>query len=139
MGFKFISLPGRTILFYFFYFHTFKISQPILYHVRLSIIVTYKFTSLPNIEMLKNGPYPAFLKKRILGEKGHLPNVESGEVLVKVIGQDTQHITLAHLSEENNTPEVALETVKTILSKNKVNGVVVIPASQDEVGEVVQL
>ena len=92
-----------------------------------------------DIEMLKNGPYPAFLKKRILGDKGHLPNVESGEVLVKVIGPDTQHITLAHLSEENNTPEVALETVKKILSSNKVNGVVVIPASQDEVGEVVEL
>ncbi len=92
-----------------------------------------------DIEMLNNGPYPAFLKRRILSDKGHLPNVESGEVLVKVIGPDTQHVTLAHLSEENNTPEVALETVKTILSSNKVNGVKVIPASQDEVGEVVEL
>ena len=92
-----------------------------------------------DIEMLKNGPYPAFLKRRILSETGHLPNVESGEILVKVIGPDTRHITLAHLSEENNTPEVALETVKTILSSNKVNGVAVIPASQDEIGEVVRV
>ncbi len=92
-----------------------------------------------DIEMLKNGSYPAFLKRRIMSETGHLPNVESGEVLVKVIGPNTRHITLAHLSEENNTPEVALETVKTILSNNKVNGVKVIPASQDEVGEIVGL
>ncbi len=92
-----------------------------------------------DIEMLKNGPYPAYLKKRILSDTGHLPNTESGDVLIKVIGPETKHVTLAHLSEENNTPEVALETVKTILSSNKVKGVSVIPASQEEVGDVVDL
>ena len=51
-----------------------------------------------DIEMLETGPYPWPLKKRILSDKGHLPNLETGEILAKVIGGRTKHVTLAHLS-----------------------------------------
>ncbi len=92
-----------------------------------------------DIQMLKDGPYPAFLKKRILSEKGHLPNVETGEVLAKVISARTKHVTLAHLSQENNSPEVALGTVKQILKSKKVDGVMIVPASQHSPADIVRI
>ena len=58
--------------------------------------------------MLSNGPYPAFLKKRIQGPKGHLSNRESAELLQA--GSQLKWACLAHLSECNNSPEVALRT-----------------------------
>jgi phosphoribosyl 1,2-cyclic phosphodiesterase len=58
--------------------------------------------------MLSSGPYPAFLKKRIQGPKGHLSNRESAELLQA--GSQLKWACLAHLSECNNSPEVALRT-----------------------------
>lgn len=92
-----------------------------------------------DIEMLKTGPYPAFLKRRILSKKGHLPNTESGEALAKAISPNTKHVTLAHISHENNKPEIALKTVKSVLKTRKLGGVMIIPSSQNEVGDVVEL
>ncbi|MDR0930509.1 MAG: MBL fold metallo-hydrolase [Clostridiales bacterium] len=68
-----------------------------------------------DINMLKNGDYPYFLKDRILGDKGHLPNEKSAEIAVKMIKKGTKHIMLGHLSTENNLPKLAYETVKNAL------------------------
>ncbi len=67
-------------------------------------------------EMLAGGPYPYHLKKRISGQYGHLSNFQAAELLGKVIGEDTERIYLAHLSTENNTPDIALKTVRQYLS-----------------------
>ena len=62
--------------------------------------------------MLQTGPYPYYLKKRILGEKGHLSNEKSGELLCRILHNDLKGILLGHLSKENNLPELAYETVR---------------------------
>lgn len=69
-----------------------------------------------DIEMLKCGPYPLYLKKRILSEVGHLSNVSSGEFAAELIEGGTEQLILGHLSRNNNTPLVALNTVCSILS-----------------------
>ncbi len=66
-------------------------------------------------ELLKNGPYPYALKLRILSEQGHLSNRFSAKVAVRLCQEGTRHVTLAHLSRENNTPELAMEALQTAL------------------------
>lgn len=66
-------------------------------------------------EMVTNGPYPQFLKERILSDTGHLSNRSCGEVLAQNMSQDLKHVWLCHLSEENNHPELARKTVESIL------------------------
>ncbi|WP_373370320.1 MBL fold metallo-hydrolase [Irregularibacter muris] len=72
-------------------------------------------------EMLKVGPYPWYLKKRILGEQGHLSNESAGNALVKLVEKGLKKVLLAHLSKENNFPELAYQTVYNILQENKIN------------------
>ncbi len=64
-------------------------------------------------EMLANGPYPAFLKQRIRGPKGHLSNREAAELLLT--GRRLKWACLSHLSNNNNDPETALQTHKEIV------------------------
>lgn len=65
-----------------------------------------------DIRMLEAGSYPYVLKKRILGEKGHLSNESSGRLLSEVLHDDFKAVVLGHLSKENNYPELAYETVR---------------------------
>jgi phosphoribosyl 1,2-cyclic phosphodiesterase len=65
-------------------------------------------------DMLENGPYPGFLKQRIRGPQGHLSNFESA-FLLEAAGGGLAWACLAHLSEVNNTPQVALATHSRIL------------------------
>ena len=67
--------------------------------------------------MLAAGPYPAYLKQRIKGPKGHLSNFEAADLLGRAArAQRLQWACLAHLSEENNHPEVALKTHREVTS-----------------------
>ena len=68
--------------------------------------------------MLRNGKYPYHLQQRILSDSGHLSNEECAKYLSKYIGENTKTIFLAHLSDENNSPEVAMKTVVNILKEN---------------------
>lgn len=61
-----------------------------------------------DIEMLKNGSYPYMLKKRILGEYGHLSNKSCSNALPRLVESGVRRIVLAHLSPENNRPAIAL-------------------------------
>ena len=61
--------------------------------------------------MLANGKYTYALKQRILSNKGHLSNEETGKLLSKVYSPNLKKVYLGHLSEENNTPEKACEDV----------------------------
>ena len=77
----------------------------------------YIMESNHDVEMLKNGNYPFFLQQRILSDSGHLSNEECARYLVKYIGEKTKEIYLAHLSDENNDPDKALNTVRGILEE----------------------
>ncbi len=68
-----------------------------------------------DVEMLNNGPYPAYLKTRILSSSGHLSNDVCGHALAENMSENLRHVWLCHLSEENNHPELARKTVETIL------------------------
>lgn len=68
-----------------------------------------------DVEMLMNTNRPAMLKARILSDSGHLNNEQCGEIIAHVIGKDTKEVILAHLSQEANTPGIALETVKNTM------------------------
>lgn len=78
-------------------------------------------------EMLKNGPYPFVLKRRILSESGHLSNDDCCKVLSALVAAGTEHVYLAHLSRENNTPDRALETVCSALDMGRVHLTVLSP------------
>lgn len=65
-----------------------------------------------DVHMLQAGGYPYYLKRRILGDKGHLSNELSGQLLGRLLHDDFKHVLLGHLSQENNFPELAYETVK---------------------------
>lgn len=99
----------------------------------------YLFESNHDIEMLNNGPYPAWLKKRVLSDTGHLSNISAGVYLSKFIGSNTKYIVLMHLSETNNTPEIALKTVKDIFKEYGVDFDNIFCASQNETSEVIDL
>lgn len=66
-------------------------------------------------QMLLNGPYPTFLKQRILSDRGHQSNNTCGELLAENMHDGLRHIFLCHLSHENNDPEVAVKTVTEYL------------------------
>ena len=71
----------------------------------------YIFESNHNTEMLMHGKYPNWLKQRVVSDVGHLSNEQAAYYLSKIIGDRTKKVILAHLSEENNTPDIALDTV----------------------------
>ncbi|MEM5771034.1 MAG: MBL fold metallo-hydrolase, partial [Bacillota bacterium] len=69
-----------------------------------------------DIDMLKDGSYPAFLKRRILGARGHLSNETAGHTLADIAREKPyMQIMLAHLSQENNRPQLAKTTVEQIM------------------------
>lgn len=69
-----------------------------------------------DVDMLKRGPYPYILKQRVLSMTGHLSNVDCAKVLPQLIESGVTHFVLSHLSQENNTPRIALDTSVSTLS-----------------------
>lgn len=69
-----------------------------------------------DVDLLKNGPYPVYLQNRILSRSGHLSNEDCAKFLPYLAQSGTKKIYLAHLSRENNHPEIALECAKNALS-----------------------
>ena len=69
-----------------------------------------------DIETLRSGPYPYYLKQRILGSQGHLCNEEAARFAVTLAENGASEIVLSHLSQENNTPAMAKNAVETALS-----------------------
>lgn len=66
-------------------------------------------------EMLRKGKYPYHLKQRIRSDRGHISNEDSCKYLKKLIGDKTKYIMLAHLSEENNTPDIVDERTENLI------------------------
>lgn len=70
--------------------------------------------------MLKNGPYPPFLKQRVLSKHGHLSNDDCAKLACLLADGGTRQIILGHLSQQNNTPEAAETAVSEALSGRNV-------------------
>ncbi len=66
-------------------------------------------------EMLEQGPYPIYLKRRIKGPEGHLSNQQACELLKAISHEDLDLIVLAHISKINNLPEKALHGASEVL------------------------
>ena len=71
-------------------------------------------------ELVKSGCYPLALKQRILGEQGHISNRTAGKLLCEIMSEKLKYVFLGHLSDENNHPHLAYETVEKILKKDKI-------------------
>lgn len=74
-----------------------------------------------DVNMLKAGPYPWALKQRIIGNFGHLSNDTSAKLVEILAKNGTKNFILGHLSEENNFPELARETICSYLKTNNIN------------------
>ncbi len=92
-------------------------------HMNSSILENLKHSDIlvleanHDLEMLIKGPYSPFLKQRVQGPKGHLSNDLCGETLAYLLDYGLKQVILAHLSEENNTPSLAYNTVCSHLYK----------------------
>lgn len=96
----------------------------------------YLFESNHDIEMLLNGPYPKWLKTRVVGSYGHLSNKDSSFYLSKLIGDNTKKIVLMHLSHVNNTEEKALEMIHETFKEYEIAFNNIVCAKQSEITEV---
>lgn len=68
-------------------------------------------------QMLKTGPYPVHLKKRIASDRGHLSNTQAAMITLEYATTRLKHVFLSHLSANNNTPELALATFRRITNE----------------------
>lgn len=96
-----------------------------------------------DIKMLQVGPYPYFLKQRIMGDKGHLSNEAAGRLLSRLLNDHMQAVVLAHLSKENNMPELAYEAVKLEIMMSDVgyheDDFPIYVARRSEVSEIIEI
>lgn len=72
-----------------------------------------------DIDMLQNGPYPAYLKQRIASDLGHISNYDASLLVLEHAKRKMNNIVLSHLSENNNKEEIALKTMKSLLKNRK--------------------
>ena len=80
-----------------------------------------------DLDLLQNGPYPAFLKRRITSARGHLSNAQA-HALLRVLPSETHTVVLMHLSKSNNRPDLALDSARDALSGRRVR---LLAAEQD--------
>ncbi len=93
-----------------------------------------------DVDMLQKGAYPYILKRRILSDNGHLSNENGAWLATQLALWGTKHITLGHLSDNNNTPSKAYDTAKNLLEENnfKVGKDVILQvASKSEITEII--
>ena len=96
-----------------------------------------------DVRMLETGPYPYYLKRRILGDHGHLSNDNAGRLLNYILHDHLKHIFLGHLSKENNFEELARETVKLEIDQGdheyRARDFSISVASRDMMSEIITL
>ena len=89
-----------------------------------------------DLEMLRNGPYPWFVKQRVMSRVGHLSNEELGKYLRDEYDGQAQVIVLAHLSQQNNHPQWARREAATALETQDARQTRLVVSSQEEPTEV---
>jgi phosphoribosyl 1,2-cyclic phosphodiesterase len=96
-----------------------------------------------DVHMLQVGAYPYQLKQRILGDRGHLSNELSGQLLGRILHDKFQKVILGHLSQENNYPQLAYETVRleVTMGENPYKGsdFPIVVAKRNDVSELVSI
>ncbi len=70
-----------------------------------------------DVRMLQNGPYPYYVKRRVLSDEGHLSNDTCAETIITLLQNGGTRFVLGHLSRENNHPELAMQTTRAALSR----------------------
>jgi phosphoribosyl 1,2-cyclic phosphodiesterase len=85
-----------------------------------------------DLDLLAGGPYPPFLKRRVTSRRGHLSNDQAAALLARVAGPWLQHVTLAHASAANNSPERALAAATHALAAHR--HVAITVAERDRLG-----
>ncbi|WP_163969303.1 MBL fold metallo-hydrolase [Oceanobacillus halotolerans] len=81
----------------------------------------YIFEANHDVDMLRMGRYPWNVKRRILGDSGHVSNEDCGLALSEIIGNDTKRIYLAHLSLDNNIKDLARMSVENVLNERGIS------------------
>lgn len=109
------------------------------YFNKLSNKNMYIIESNHDIEMLMHGKYPSWLKQRVYSDKGHLSNQSSSFYLSKFIGDNTNYVVLAHLSHENNTESIAVNTLKETLKDYNIEFNNIFVAKQNEKTELFEI
>lgn len=94
------------------------INESIINKLSESEIILLESNHDENMVMMSK--YPWFLKKRILGNEGHLSNENAGKLIVNLFKNGTNKFLLGHLSRENNFPELAMKTVENLLYENNI-------------------
>lgn len=94
------------------------ITEEIFSNIKNSDLVLIE--SNHDVEMLKAGRYPYYLKRRVMGNKGHLSNSDAANTILQLVNEGLKKVLLAHLSEENNFPELAYETTASLLKENHI-------------------
>jgi len=89
------------------------------------------FESNHDLEMLKVGPYPWFVKQRVMGRQGHLSNRTTAQFLSDDYDGSAQVLVLAHLSDANNHPEIVRLTALEALNRRNMNSTALHLATQD--------
>ena len=97
----------------------------------------YYIESNHDEKMLMDGPYPYYLKQRILSDEGHLSNETTSKYLKKLVGDRTKYIILAHLSEHNNKEELAYTTTRVALQDR--DDIKILVAKQNEALEEIEV
>ena len=97
----------------------------------------YYIESNHDEKMLMDGPYPYYLKQRILSDEGHLSNETTSKYLKRLVGDSTKYIILAHLSEHNNKEELAYTTTRVALQDR--SDIKILVAKQNEALEEIEV
>ncbi len=91
---------------------------------KMRTMTTMAFEFNHDVRLLRNSSYPLSVQERILDWSGHLSNEQAAEALEKSISPRLQHLILAHISEQNNTPDLAEEMARSVLERSCHNDIV---------------
>lgn len=91
-----------------------------------------------DLQMLKEGSYPIYVKRRVAGKFGHLSNLDCRKLIENIYHPDLKNIVLSHLSQQNNTTRLAYDETKYFLDKIGAKADLKV-AFQDEVGTPVEI
>lgn len=86
--------------------------------------------------LLMDGPYPRFLKERVISDRGHLSNKTTASYLKKLTTENTKYIILAHLSEKNNTKDLAYSETYNVIKDKQIKLLI---AEQNEESEMIEV
>ena len=106
-----------------------RVTKLISHHVRKCLALILEANHDP--QMLMDGPYPMPLKQRVRSNQGHLANGDAARFLADLANSSLQHVVLAHLSETNNLPEIALARVQEELQPLEIGFAITLAGQAD--------